>query len=675
MTAPRPVLVVHCRHDIADDWLAAHVEAARNAYGRAMDVIPQRGPSGDATAFAGRDVVFWPWLGSRSAERDLRAFAAVVARTATRVRMIAPAEDSERIGPAMLNGHDPIPWARANCVEIAASEAVDLDSEWFGDDEVPRGTEDEAKAEGRYIPVSEWVPTDRVMIEGPDFPEPTNFLEEAPLPKLARSCLPAALADFVFDQSEIIGSDPCILAISVLVACASVTSDTIKLQPKQHEHGWKESARLWGAFVGDPSVKKTPPLNRATAHLRKLDMQFAEDAAEQMTRYKLAKKVYDAQEKRYIDAQAKGNPTGYLPDPPERPPQRRIIVQDATIEAIADVLADNAQGILVLFDELSGFFGSMDAYRGGAGSKDRSFWLEAYNGGPRRVDRISREARHVPNLSCSILGGIQPSAIRAKAADMVEDGLLQRFMIVCAEGGSSVGVDRAADAEALHRYRYVLDRLVQESGDPEQPVLFDNDAMEIFRRVETKLNGFVREDRLPLRMRLQLGKWSGLFARLCLTYWAIECVNLDMPVAGRITADIAERVEAFLFEYLFWHLKWFYEGICGDSTGTADLARAVALWMLAKQPERLTSSMLSKGVRGWRSAPWKTRRDVFDLLETCGWIMPESRFSNGNRSWIVNVKCFETFKALGDAERERRAKVVDAIMGVVEERRETAKYE
>ena len=37
----------------------------------------------------------------------------------------------------------------------------------------------------------------------------------------------------------------------------------------------------------------------------------------------VARKVYDAQEKRYIDDSAKNRPVGPLPDPPERPPQRR----------------------------------------------------------------------------------------------------------------------------------------------------------------------------------------------------------------------------------------------------------------------------------------------------------------------------------------------------------------
>jgi len=511
------------------------------------------------------------------------------------------------------------------------------------------------------------------MIE--EHPEPTNLFDKAPLPKLEPRMLPPSLSNFIFDQSQIIGSDPCILAISALVACAAVTSDSLKLQPKQFETGWKECARLWGAFVGDPSVKKTPPLNRATSHLRRLDLQFAEAGEEAVRRYKIAKRVYDAQEKRYIDASAKNQHPQPLPDPPERPAIRRLIVQDATIEAVADVLSDNPQGVLVLFDELSGFFGSMDAYRAQEG-KDRSFWLESYNGGPRRIDRIRREARSVPNLSTCILGGIQPAAIRDKAKGMVEDGLLQRFMIVVAESGDAVGEDRRQDIEAAATYRAILDWLSTCEGDPEHPLEFDAGAREVLRRIELQLHEFTRLDRLPMRMRYQLGKWSGLFCRLCLTYHAIACAALGEPVNGQINTFTAERVESLLFEFLFWHLKHFYEDILGDSTGEIDLMHKVARWLIAAAPARFTNWHIAKGVSAWRNAGWTTRRAIMDRLDVCGWVeqAPRGRGST-NLAWNLNPRVHESFGHLAEAEQKRREQAREAIMGSADDKREQAEYE
>lgn len=127
------VLIVHARLDIDDGWHQAHVDAAAKAY-PAMAVVGMSGYGGDADPFAGREVVFWPWMASATAQTQLRPFAAKVARTAKRVRMIAPPE-GERLGPADLNGHEPIAWARSYAVDIAAAldqEVADLDVEWFG---------------------------------------------------------------------------------------------------------------------------------------------------------------------------------------------------------------------------------------------------------------------------------------------------------------------------------------------------------------------------------------------------------------------------------------------------------------------------------------------------------------------------------------------------------------
>lgn len=696
------VLVVHARHDTPETNLAEHLDAAREKFPE-MAVVSMRGPSGDPKIMAGRDVVFWPWLATADSVRLLRGFAAVVARSATRVRMIAPKDSTLWKGPAAVEG-DAVAWARAVLEPVEA--APDLNREWFDDDDelqmresaaaeradlsgVPRGADEAAAGQesqrthqvagngaarapretnglDRPAYVQDYVPS---MIEE-DFPEPTNFFESAPLPKLSKLMLPQSLADYIFDQSEIIGSDPCILAMSVLVACAAVTSDSLKLQPKEHEPGWKEAARLWGAFVGDPSVKKTPPLARAMAHVRSIDAAFAKAGKESLRKFAIAKRVYEAQEKRFIDQSSKNQPVSALSEAPERPQIRRIVVQDATVEAVSDVMSDNPQGVLVLMDELSGFFGSMDAYRA-QGSKDRSFWLEAYNGGPRRIDRISREARHVDNCSACILGGIQPGLIREKARTLTDDGLLQRFMVVIAEAGDSLGVDRRANSAAAQAYRSILDWLVTCEGEPDRPIQFDDSARIVLRRVEMKLNAFTREDRLPLRMRYQLGKWSGLYCRLCLTFWAIECANLAVPVDGRIAGDVCERVENLLFEYLFWHLKYFYESVIGDSTDAADMARKVGLWLLAKQPPRITSSLLSHGVRGWRSLNWRARRDVIDTLELCGWVVAEpKRPGGGAAAWIVNARVFELFSEIATKEQARRDGLRDAILGSVAEKQQ-----
>ena len=96
----------------------------------------------------------------------------------------------------------------------------------------------------------------------------------------------------------------------------------------------------------------------------------------------------------------------------QRPPQTRLRIEDATIEAAQQVLEGSPWGVLMLQDEMSGFFGTMDKYNGSKGaSADRAFWLRSFNGGQFAVNRVCGAAI-IDNLSVSMLGGIQPEPLR-----------------------------------------------------------------------------------------------------------------------------------------------------------------------------------------------------------------------------------------------------------------------
>ncbi|WP_159717573.1 DUF3987 domain-containing protein, partial [Geminicoccus flavidas] len=88
----------------------------------------------------------------------------------------------------------------------------------------------------------------------------------------------------------------------------------------------------------------------------------------------------------------------------------------------------NPRGLIHHRDELTGWVGSMDRY-GGNGS-DRSFWLEAYGGRRRVVDRIKDggKAVVVPSLSMAILGGVQPDRLATIMLAGDDDGLAARFI-------------------------------------------------------------------------------------------------------------------------------------------------------------------------------------------------------------------------------------------------------
>ena len=75
----------------------------------------------------------------------------------------------------------------------------------------------------------------------------------------------------------------------------------------------------------------------------------------------------------------------------ETPPARRqSYVDDATVEALGEALADNSRGIMWRKDELSGLIADMDKYTKSAGST-RSRLLSAYDGQEWKTSRIMQQ--------------------------------------------------------------------------------------------------------------------------------------------------------------------------------------------------------------------------------------------------------------------------------------------
>jgi hypothetical protein len=209
--------------------------------------------------------------------------------------------------------------------------------------------------------------------------------------------------------------------MAALAVCAAAIPDRIRIKVKRHGN-WYENARLWVALIGSPSTKKSPIIREAVRPIARLDARL-------MRKYLADKARYDEMSKEERKESS-------------RPRQRRLRIEDTTIEAAQEVLKDSPDGVLLIQDELSGWFGAMDKYNsGGRGAaKDRAFWLQAFNGGQYSVHRIGRESALIDNLSVSMLGGIQPEAIAAIAKESVDDGLLQRLLPVVLQR-ATLGLD------------------------------------------------------------------------------------------------------------------------------------------------------------------------------------------------------------------------------------------
>ncbi|MET4258481.1 hypothetical protein ABIC09_003426 [Bradyrhizobium sp. S3.12.5] len=490
----------------------------------------------------------------------------------------------------------------------------------------------------------------------PDNPAPANdnagpvdLWQHRAHPPLPANLLPPVIEEFARAQGELMGVDAGGLAAAALAVCAAAIPDSIKLRVKRHDPHWLESARLWVAPIGDPSTKKSPLISAAAAPLKRLDRDM-------FRTYEEARRKHDSQS----PADKKDTPA---------PKHVRLRLEDTTIEAAQEVLKDSPDGVLCLQDELSGWFGSMDKYSSGRGAaKDRGFWLQAFNGGPYTINRIGRGAVLIENLSVSLLGGIQPEPIRALAAEAHDDGLLQRlFPIVL--GAAGAGVDKPVpDAAAAYDALVArLTRLRKPTGDGslssyiETPLRFDDAAQGLRSALAQKY--FEMQcgwESVNKKLASHLGKYDGLFARLCIVFHCIESEG-DRP-ASVITEDTAKRAATFLEEFLFPHAVAFYVDVLGMADRN-DYVLATAGFILAHKLNVISVREVRRGDRIMRNMSIDEARAVLEQLDAFGWLEPVPSVRHDSTTWQVLPSVHRLFADRAEAEKSRREEVRKIISG------------
>jgi hypothetical protein len=494
------------------------------------------------------------------------------------------------------------------------------------------------------------------------WPEPLDFLADGDLtgaPELRADHIPQALVPFVFDTAARMGVDPAAVALSAIVALASVADDAWEIQPKQNDDTWTEQPRLWGAIVGEPSIRKSPVVKVTTSPIDKMEAAARERHESDMRRYKAEMKLWkDAGSDPAVE--------------PKAPLLDRYMVEGTTIEALSEVLRDDfkatqrapAGKVLSRHDEMSEFFGNLDRYRaGGSGGGDRGAYLRLYNGGRYTVDRVNRGTFGIPNWSACFLGGIQPGPIRRIAKDSADDGLLQRFCY-CVPARQERGEDRTPDRDALARYAALFPAMgalkprKYLSGDCERVVLHaeaHQHRLDILEMIEALS---AMPDASP-RLKSSLDKWGGLWARMTLVFHLIGLA--DAKARGEMSTDVANVARGaattatrYMQDILLPHLlRADALMFATDQTGHA---RWIAGFILSKGEERIAARDIMRAYGALR-APEQRKEllAVMDSLEVMGWVRPEAQ-ADGRApvAWRVNPKVHSGFAER--AKRERTAR-------------------
>lgn len=471
------------------------------------------------------------------------------------------------------------------------------------------------------------------------WPEPTPLPDELPpVAPFDPFLLPEALRGWIMDISHRMQCPPDFSAVAVVAALSSLIGARAVVKPKARDD-WAVVPNLWALAIGRPGVMKSPaisevlkPLHRLQTDERKrwevamqewdIDNKVAELAS--ADREKNAKKMVG---KDPAKARALLQPGQAI----DKPTKREFIVNDATVEALGEVLAVNPWGTLAYRDEIYGMLTSLDR-QGQEGS--RAFYLTGYDGDKGHTSlRIARGETYIPRVCIAMLGGIQPSRIQSYVRGAVEggaadDGLVQRFgLAVWPDVDPAFKyVDQWPDTPTKQAAYAVFERLAQLqplNDDEPQEWRFSAEAQALFIEWYTASREELKRGELHPAMESHLSKYAKLIPSLALIFALVDAPGDDNVIQER------EFLRALAWgDYLRSHAERLYSAATKpETTGASTLLTKIATGKLIGRDgvvqDRFTPRQVA--VKHWAglTSPDDVRKAA-DLLVDFDWLRRET---------------------------------------------------
>jgi hypothetical protein len=186
---------------------------------------------------------------------------------------------------------------------------------------------------------------------------------------------------------------------------------------------------------------------------------------------------------------------------------------------------------------------------------------------------------------------------------------------------------------------------------PPAPYRFSDAALALREELERKHLDLMSVELINRKLAAHIGKYDGLFARLCLLWHMVEA-----NPGSVIEEETARRVARFMHEFLLPHAFAFYAGVLGLCDDHERLT-AVAGYILAKNLNVVTNRTLANSIRSTRGLTRFETDKVFEQLDALGWISPASGKSVRVTRWAVNPEVHRLFADRAKQEVARRAKV------------------
>ena len=241
-----------------------------------------------------------------------------------------------------------------------------------------------------------------------------SILEEkrAAVPPFPVDLLPQPWRDWTSDTASSTAAPVDYVAQTVLAALAGLCGAgvVVRITP-----AWCEPLVLWQAMVGEPSTGKSSAL----APMRRLLGSIEEER----------RALDDERRERHAEqAKAAGACEAFVPS--------QIVVADAPVETIGEVVSGNPRGVISWRDAPLAWLACPERSRRACPERSRrdddrngrARWLQAWDAGAVTIERQRGETPlHLESFPVSVLATIQPDRLK-EALRENDDGLAARFL-------------------------------------------------------------------------------------------------------------------------------------------------------------------------------------------------------------------------------------------------------
>ena len=281
-------------------------------------------------------------------------------------------------------------------------------------------------------------PTDNAPPGGPlwDVPVPLTGAPTA-TPPFPVDVFPAWLGDMVTGVARFTATDPAMagsLAVAVLSACAG---GRLEVEPVA---GWREPTNIFVAVIAGPGERKSPVHRAMTAPLFAAQVTLADAMRPRITEATALRDIADRQVEQAKAQAAKAS------DPSKRddaaadavaaalhaeaitvPSLPKLIVDDATPEALAGLMAANGGRMAIISDE-GGIFDTLAGRYSGTPYLDP--YLKGHAGQPMSNERTTREGASIDKPALTVCVMAQPVVLQQFGgnAGLAGRGLPARFL-------------------------------------------------------------------------------------------------------------------------------------------------------------------------------------------------------------------------------------------------------